>query len=92
MTELIPISTESIKQSGSLQTKEEDFFDYGTFLNLFYSKSTKKVKQNHIFTATHENRVGNQLLVDLRESDLVEHKVVQHKAIKSGFLEERSTE
>ena len=26
------------------------------------------------------------MLVDLRESDLVEHKVVRHKAIKSGFF------
>ena len=85
MAELVPILNRSERVTVR-EAREEDFFDYGTFLNLFYSKFTKKVKHNHIFTATHENRVGNQLLVDLRESNLVEHKVEQHKAIKSGFF------
>ena len=67
-------------------SEEADFYDWETFLDLFYSDYKNKIKQNHIFSATHkESWDGNQLLVDLRESDLPEHGIVKHKSIKSGF-------
>jgi len=64
---------------------ESDFLTYDIFFGLFYSAYTKKVKQNHIFTADSNNKVGNQIQVDLRQSDLPEHQVVKHNAIKRGF-------
>jgi hypothetical protein len=68
------------------EAKGEDFFDCDKFLNLFILNLQKKVKKNHSFTATHENNVGNQLIVHLNKNSLAEQKVVQHKAIKSGVF------
>ena len=60
-------------------TKVEDFHDWDTYLDLFYSDFRSKVKQNHIFSCSYEsNRVANQLQVDLRESGLDEHEIVKH--------------
>ena len=63
----------------------EDFFDWDEYLGLFYSSFTGKIKHNHIFECSMENRVGNQLQVDLRESALAEHTVEKHNAFKCGF-------
>lgn len=64
----------------------EDFFDWESFLDLFYSDFRKKVKQNHIFKCSYEkNRKKNQLQVELRESNLDKHKTSYHNAIKMGF-------
>ena len=65
---------------------EADFLDYDTFLNRYYSEFAKKVKQNHIFgcsstTSKHKNNYN----VQLRESNLPEHGIVLHNAIKKGF-------
>jgi hypothetical protein len=90
MAELIPIL--NLSDRVTVQEREEHFFDYDIFLKLCYSKLTNKVKNNYIFTATYENSVVKQLLVDLMGSNLVEHKVIQHKAIKSVVLGETSTE
>lgn len=68
-------------------TKVEDFHDWDTYLDLFYSDFRSKIKQNHIFSCSYEsNRVGNQLQVDLRESDLEEHTIVEHNTFKQGFF------
>ena len=65
---------------------EGDFKDWDKFLNLYYSEFKKKVKHNHIFSSTHgECRDGNQMMTDLRRSDLPEHPVVKHKSFKQGF-------
>ena len=36
---------------------EDDFFDFDTFLSYYYRQFAKKVKQNHIFSCTSENRI-----------------------------------
>ena len=65
----------------------EDFFDYDKFLSLYYSDLKGKIKQNHIFRCNIDaNRVGNQIQIELRESNLAEHKVVRHNSIKCGFF------
>ena len=69
-----------------LQTKESDFFDYATFLDLHYSTLAGKIKNNHIFHCGEGSTVGNQIYMDLRESALDEDHVVKHKAIKRGFV------
>jgi len=68
---------------------KEDCFGHNTFLNPFYSKFINKGKKNYLFNATCENSVGTQLLVDLRERDLVEHKLVKHKTIEFVCFWER---
>ena len=66
--------------------EEDNFKDYTTFLNLFYGNFTKKIKKNHIFSCSFEdNRVGNQLEVHLRESNLDVHPIAKHNAFKTGF-------
>ena len=42
-----------------------------------------EVKTNHTINASYENIVGNQRLLDLRETYLVEHEVVRHKIIEA---------
>ena len=65
---------------------EGDFKDWDQFLNLYYSDFKRKVKHNHIFSCTHgESREANQMMVDLRKSDLPEHTIVRHKSFKQGF-------
>ena len=70
------------------EAKEEDFFDWDEYLSLFYSDFVKKIKQNHIFSCTHGayDKNKTKLIVDLRKSDLPEHEIVQHNAIKRGFF------
>ena len=68
-----------------LRAREEDFFDYGTFLDHFYSTLSSKIKQNHIFHCGDGSTVTNQITMDLRRSGLDEDAVVKHKTIKRGF-------
>ena len=65
---------------------EDDFLDYDTFLNRYYSEFAKKVKQNHIFSCSSTtSKHKNHFNVQFRESDLPQHKIVLHNAIKKGF-------
>ena len=69
-----------------IPTKESDFLDYDAYLSHFYRDFVKKVQVNHIFSATHqESRVKNKFVVDIRRSDLPEHEVDAHDAIKRNF-------
>ena len=65
-------------------TTAEDFFDYESFLDMFYSDFKSKVKQHHICSCNYDkNRNGNKLLVELRESNLDHHKITTHNSIKT---------
>ena len=68
-----------------LRAKEEDFFDYGKFFNLFYSDLKNQIKQNHIFHCGDGSTVANQITMDLRRSGLDEDAAVKHKMIKRSF-------
>ena len=64
---------------------EEDFQDWDEFLSMFYRDFSGEIKQNHIFSASSNGRDKNQFSVNLRESNLPEHKVKPHGAIKQTF-------
>ena len=85
MTKLLKALSTS-DQVTVVPAEEDNFKDYTTFLNLFYGNFTKKIKKNHIFSCSFkDNRVGNQLEVHLRESNLDVHPIVKHNAFKTGF-------
>ena len=68
------------------ETSPRDFFDYDSFLSKYYTSLTGKIKKNHIFSCSYEkNFDGKQLKIELRESDLDEHKVEMHNSIKQKF-------
>ena len=68
-------------------TLADDFFDYESFLDMFYSDFKSKVKQHHIFSCNYNSsRVGNKINVELRESNLDIHPITTHNAIKAGFF------
>ena len=73
-----------------VETKEEDFFDWSGYFDLFYRKFKNKkltvIKKNHIFSCDNSHCFEkNQLMVDLQESDLPSHPVVKIPMIKNGF-------
>jgi hypothetical protein len=57
----------------------EDFLDYDALTDNVYRDLAGMVKQNHMFSC-HDD--GNETIIRLRESNLNEHKVVDHKAVK----------
>ena len=66
---------------------DQDFNDWDTFLNHFYATFTGKIKKNHIFHVSHDNmRKGNQIEVELRESNLPDDKISLHRAVKKDFF------
>ena len=73
-----------------LSTEENDFHDWESYLDLFYHDYTFKgkgiIKEHHIFSCDYsQNRIGNQLFVDIRKSDLPRHTVSKLKVFKTGF-------
>lgn len=71
-------------------TTVEDFKDWETHLNNFYTDYSGMVKQNHIFSCNYkENRDGNRLNAYLRESDMPEDTVTKKNVIKQTFLGRR---
>jgi len=68
-------------------SKEEDFFDWGAYLDNFYRTLSGQIKQNHIFHCGDESsNKKNQIQMDLRRSALEEDTIVKHNSIKQGFL------
>jgi hypothetical protein len=68
----------------------EDFKNWGEYLDLFYRNYKDKklaiIKKNHIFSCDYSRCfVGNQLMVDVRESNLRSHPVLTIPMIKNGF-------
>jgi len=84
MSQLATILNKSDRVTVEL-TEEGDFFDYGKFLDQFYSTLSSKIKKNHIFHCGDGSTVGNQIYMDLRESARDEDHIVKHKTIKRGF-------
>jgi hypothetical protein len=90
MDQLLHVLDDSPKVSVH-QATASDFFDWDSYLNLFYSDFKKAgsgglIKKHHIFSCNYEkDRHKNTLHVNMRESDLPEHKVTVHKAFKQGF-------
>jgi hypothetical protein len=69
-----------------IEAKEEYFFDYDTWFNLYYSNFSGMVKQNHIFTCDISTaRQGNQFMAEMRESYLDEHKTTATNTWKQNF-------
>jgi hypothetical protein len=73
-----------------VEAKEEDFFDWSGYFDLFYRKFKNKklsvIKKNHIFGCNYSHCFEkNQLMVDLQQSDLPSHPVVRIPMIKNGF-------
>jgi hypothetical protein len=60
-------------------TKPEDFLDYDVLTDDVYRDLAGMVKQNHMFSCHDDD---NETIIRLRESNLNEHKVVDHKAVK----------
>ena len=56
------------------ESTEDDFFDYTTYLDGYYKHFSGLVLSNHIFSCENE-RVGNKLIVNIRESGLEQHPV-----------------
>ena len=57
------------------EAKEEDFFDWGSFLKEYYRDLVSEVKVNHLFEASHEtDGDNNKFVMELRESALAQHK------------------
>ena len=66
--------------------KEEDFFDWGAYLDNFYRSLSGQIKQNHIFhCGDGSSNKKNQIQMDLRRSALEEDTIVKHNLIKQGF-------
>ena len=73
-----------------VEAKEEDFFDWSGYFDLFYRKFKNKklavIKKNHIFSCDYSHCFEkNQLIVDLQESNLPSHPVVKIPMIKNRF-------
>jgi len=69
-----------------LMTEESDFYDYETFLDMFYRDLSGQVKVNHIFSCSYkEGRVGNGLNMQLRKSNLPQHPNFALNVIKQNF-------
>ena len=69
-------------------TLPDDFFDYESFLHMFYSNFKSKVKQHNIFSCNYNsNRVGNKINVELWESNLDIHPITIQNASNPDFLE-----
>lgn len=80
------ISHLSFSESITVQpTKADQFFDYDKYFDSYYRNFEGLVKQNHIFSSHQNSRVGSGFFVDLRESNLEEHQIVRHQAIKRNF-------
>ena len=60
-------------------TIPEDFLDYNALTDDVYRDLSGMVKKNHMFSC-HDN--GNDTIIRLRESNLDEHKEVNHIAVK----------
>jgi uncharacterized protein YnzC (UPF0291/DUF896 family) len=59
-------------------TTAEDFHNYDAFLKDLFRDLARKVKQNHMFLCSEDDRM------DLRESGMAEHKISKHKCWKKG--------
>jgi len=61
-----------------IPTVPEDFMNYDAFLKDLFRDLACKVKQNHIFACSEDDRMS------LRESNMNEHKIGNHKCSKKG--------
>ena len=58
----------------------EDFLNYNALTDDVYHDFSGMVKQNHMISCHDDD--GNDTIIQLRESNLDEHKAVNHKAVK----------
>jgi hypothetical protein len=65
-------------------TVASDFLDYNAAFREFYTNLSGLVLNNHIFTCDGDD---DELTMTIRESDLAEHQIIQHTAVrpKRGF-------
>jgi hypothetical protein len=65
-------------------TVASDFLDYNSAFREFYTNLSGLVLNNHIFTCDGDD---DELIMTVRESDLAEHQIIQHTAVrpKRGF-------
>ena len=63
-----------------IPTLPEDFDNYDALFKDLFRNLSGKVKQNHIFACSADDQM------DLRESDIIEHKTNTHKCWKTGRL------
>jgi hypothetical protein len=69
-----------------LMTEESDFYDYESFLNLFYRDLSGQVVVNHIFSCSKEDsHDGNKFNMQIRKSNLPQHPNVAFNVIKQSF-------
>jgi hypothetical protein len=71
------------------ESTEDDFFDYTTYLDGYYKHFSGLVLSNHIFSCENE-RVGNKLIVNIRESGLEQHPVKKFNVMKNSFPERKN--
>ncbi len=72
-----------------IPTEEKDFHDWESYLDLFYHGYTFKgkgiIKEHHIFSCDYsQNRIRNQLFVEIHKSNLPHHTVSKLKVFKTG--------
>ena len=65
-----------------MPTTPEDFLGYDALFDDVYRDLAGMVKQNHIFSYGDDTNDNMQPIIQLRESNLDEHKIVNHKATK----------
>ena len=85
MEKLYPILNNS-KKVTVVPAKEEDFFDYGEFLDLFYRDLTGFVKKNHIFSCDIKNCwEDTKMYMDIRQCDLPDASSYRFNINKTRF-------
>jgi hypothetical protein len=66
-------------------TTPEDFLDYGALLDSMYRDIAGMIKQNHIFSCCDDNDAMNAATIQLRECNLDEYPIVNHRALKRSY-------
>ena len=69
-----------------LPTEPDDFFDYDTLFKGLFRDLSGRVKKNHIFSCTADDRM------DLQESNTPDHNIYPHKLFKKGRLINNATD
>jgi len=78
MDELIVVLGVSVKIT-VVPTVASDFFDYNGAFKALYIDLSELVKNNHIFTCDGDD---DELIMKIQESNLDEHKIIRHTAVR----------
>lgn len=71
------------------ESTENDFFDFTKYLDSYYKDFSGLIQSNHVFSCENE-RVGNKLMVNIRESGLEQHPVKKYNVMRNAFPERKN--